>query len=710
MKNLKRVFLLSLCFMATQLSAQKQYTLTSPDSKVETTITADEHLTYTLKVDGHEVMQPTVLSIRLKDGTTWGVHPHVTNVSHKTVDEFVQTPFYRATSIRDHYTSILLRFKGKWGVEFRAYNSGIAYRFINYETRPLVIQQENVRFGFPDNYVATVPYVMNSENKPVAAQFANSFENQYTTGKISELSKSQLMFLPIIVDTGCASDAKWSNVSSDVSSSIPASSSSSTSASSSSSTSASAPSETCSNVQHIKIAITESDLNNYPGMYLQNCDNGLQGVFAPYPKTLKQGGHNRLQMLVTAPEDYIAKVEGKRSFPWRILAVARADKELAENNLSYLLGAPSRIEDTSWIKPGKVAWDWWNDWNLKGVDFRAGINTQTYKYYIDFASQHGIEYVILDEGWAVNLQADLMQVVPEIDLKEIVDYGKSKNVGIILWAGYYAFERDMENVCRHYAAMGVKGFKVDFMNRDDQLMTAFNHRAAEMAARYHLILDLHGSHKPAGINRTWPNVLNVEGVFGLEQMKWVPDETDQMKYDTQIPFLRQLSGPMDYTQGAMRNATRRSYHSSYTQPMSQGTRCHQLALYAVLDSPFNMLCDTPTNYEDEAECVELMAEIPTVWDETKVLQGEVGEYIVTARRKGRTWYIGGITNWTPRTLSVDLSFLGEASRQAVLFRDGINADRNAEDYKKESFQLNPSQPWEIRLAPGGGFVLKVSVQ
>ena len=664
MKLLKNLLILACCLIATGLSAQKQYTLTSPDKKVETTISAGEQLTYNLKIDGREVMKPSALSMQLTNGKIWGVKSRVSKVSRKSVDEQVKSPFYRANEIRDHYNTMLIQFSGKWAVEFRAYNDGLAYRFVNNNTRPFEIQHEEVTYQFDPQMVATIPHNNVSKTTPLEKQFANSFENTYTKKSIASQSASHLAFLPILVEVG----------------------------------------------QGVTLGITESDLNNYPGMYLLQENGYFKGVFAPYPKELKQGGHNRLEMKVVQPENFIAKVEGKRSFPWRILTIAREDKELAANNLSYLLGAPSRIEDTSWIKPGKVAWDWWNDWNIKGVDFRAGINTQTYKYYIDFASKHGIEYVILDEGWAVNLQADLMQIIPEIDLKEIVDYGKSKNVGIILWAGFYAFSRDMENVCRHYAAMGVKGFKVDFMNRDDQLMTAFNHRAAEMAAKYHLILDLHGSHKPAGINRTWPNVLNVEGVHGLEQMKWVPKETDQMLYDTQIPFIRQLSGPMDYTQGAMRNATKKNYYSCYSQPMSQGTRCHQLALYMVLDSPFNMLCDSPTNYEGEEECTRFIASVPTVWDETQILDGKVGEYIMTARRKGNTWYIGGITNWTPRTVTLDLSFLGSGQHKAVLFKDGINADRHAEDYVRKDVTVSAGQPIQLDMASGGGFSMKIDVK
>ena len=382
--------------------------------------------------------------------------------------------------------------------------------------------------------------------------------------------------------------------------------------------------------------------------------------------------------------------------------MAEEDRTLAASNLSYLLAEPSRLEDLSWIKPGKVAWDWWNDWNLDGVDFLTGVNNDTYKAYIDFAAENGIEYVILDEGWAVNLKADLMQVVDDIDLKELVRYGEERNVGIILWAGYYAFERDMENVCRHYSQMGIKGFKVDFMDRDDQLMTDFNRRAAAMCAKYHLILDLHGTHKPAGLHRTYPNVLNFEGVFGLEQMKW-SQEANQVKYDVMIPFIRQLAGPMDYTQGAMRNATRSNYHACYNEPMSQGTRCRQLALYVVLDSPFNMMCDTPGNYRRNQDCTDFIAGIPTVWDETRILDGKMGEYIVTARRKGDRWYVGGLTDWTPRDIEVDLSFIRSSGISGVLFSDGVNAHRTARDYRRQEVTLGSDGKLKVHLAPGGGF-------
>ena len=404
---------------------------------------------------------------------------------------------------------------------------------------------------------------------------------------------------------------------------------------------------------------------------------------------------------------YIAKADGARAFPWRV-AVIGSDADIASSDLSWLLSEPSRIADVNWIKPGKVAWDWWNYWNIIGVDFEAGVNTATYKHYIDFASENGIEYVIIDDGWAAGKGEDLMVINPDIDLEAILAHAAKKNVGIILWAGYGAFNRDMEAICKHYAGMGVKGFKVDFMDRDDQLMTGFNHKAAETAAKYGLLLDLHGTHKPAGLNRTWPNVLNFEGVHGLEQMKWSPGTVDQMKYDVTIPFARQVAGPMDYTQGAMHNATRSSYYPCGQQPMSQGTRCHQLALYMVLDAPLNMLCDSPSNYRKEPESTAFIADVPTVWDETRVLDGKIGEYIVTARRKGDTWWIGGITDWTPRDIEVDLTplSLGAGSRME-LFADGVNAHRNANDYVKSDMSVAPGSKMKFHLAPGGGFAAKI---
>lgn len=663
MKKLNLLLTCTCALFALSVQGQKQLLLSSPDGKLKSTITVGDKLTYDISCNGQQVLAPSPISATLDNGKVWGDKARLSKVTEKKNDTQIDAPFYRSSCVRDYYNELTLRFKGDYSVVFRAYNDGVAYRFVNHAKKPFCILNEEVDYRFPADVTASVPYVNAGKDGDYNGQFHNSFENVYTTAPISQLNKERLMFLPLVVQA----------------------------------------------TPEVKVCITETDLNNYPGLYLTNAkgSNSLSGIQAPYPKTMKQGGHNNLQMRVQTREEYIAKVDGPRNFPWRVAVVTTRDTQLAASNLSYLLAESSKLSDTSWIKPGKVAWEWWNDWNLCGVDFKTGVNNATYKAYIDFASQYGIEYVILDEGWAVNLKADLMQVVKEIDLKELVDYAAARNVGIILWAGYYAFERDMENVCRYFSEMGVKGFKVDFMDRDDQLMTDFNHRAAAMCAKYHLILDLHGTHKPAGLNRTYPNVLNFEGVHGLEQMKWRPAGFDQITYDVMIPFIRQVAGPMDYTQGAMRNATRENYYPSNSEPMSQGTRCHQLAMYIVLESPFNMLCDSPSNYMREPESTSFIAQVPTVWDETVVLDGKMGEYIITARRKGDTWYVGGLNNWDARDVEVDLSFLSSGSHKAVLFKDGVNAHRTARDYKREEVSVSSAQPLKVHLAPGGGFTLQI---
>ena len=660
---MKKLLILILIFTgAAAQGARPAYRLTSPDGRLTTTVALGDALTYDIEYDGQTLMQPSAIGLKLSDGRVWGSSARIAKAVRTSSDAVLSSPFYRSSTVRDHYNGLTLKMRDNWSVEFRVYDDGVAYRFATTAKDPFEIASEQADYRFPTDCAVTVPYVRDNAGS-IDAQWHNSFENVYTETTLSKLDSGRLIFLPAVVH---ANDG-------------------------------------------MNICFTETNLDDYPGMYLYNGDGGtsLEGRFAPYPLRCEPGGYNNIEVLVKERADYIARIEGPRTLPWRI-AVVGTDAGLAASDLSWLLAEPSKIDDTSWIRPGKVAWDWWNAWNISGVDFRAGINTETYEYYIDFAASQGIEYVIMDDGWAARHGEDLFEINTDIDLRRIIDYAASKNVGIILWAGYWAFDRDMERVCKHYAEMGVKGFKVDFMDRDDQLMTAFNYRAAETAARYGLVLDLHGTHKPAGLNRTWPNVLNFEGVHGLEQMKWSAATIDQMKYDATIPFIRQVAGPMDYTQGAMRNASRDNYRPVNSEPMSQGTRCHQLALYAVLDSPLNMLCDSPSNYMREPECTEFIASVPTTWDETVGLDGRVGEYVSIARRKGDTWYVGGMTDWNARTLTIDLGFLGEGAYTAELFRDGVNADKAARDYKRESVEIPADRKLTVKMAPGGGFALKIT--
>lgn len=657
------LFILAFVCWGIPAAAQKQLTLQSIDNKLKVDISVGNTIEYSVSHNGDLMLSNSPISMSLTNGVSFGVNSKLAGSFREKVNMTIVTSVYKRKKIKDNYNELTLRFKEGFSIIFRAYNDGIAYRFVSDLKKPFEVKNEEVKFNFPADQKAYIPYVIQAK-EPIEKQFYNSFENTYQQINISQWDKKRLAFLPLVVE----------------------------------------------GVNGKKVCITESDLTDYPGMYLYNGNgsNTLSGVFAPYPKEIKQGGHNMLQGEVQSREPYIAKYNGATNFPWRAIIISENDQELADNDMVYKLATPpNKLADVSWIKPGKVAWDWWNDWNLYNIDFRSGINNETYKYYIDFASEHGIEYVILDEGWAVNLQADLLQVVPEIDLKGLVDYANKKNVGLILWAGYYAFNKDIEGICKHYSEMGIKGFKVDFMDRDDQPMVNFHYRAAEIAAKYHMMLDYHGTYKPTGLQRTFPNVINFEGVHGLEQMKWSPESVDQVTYDVTIPFIRMVAGPVDYTQGAMRNASKGNYRPVNSEPMSQGTRCHQLAEYIIFESPLNMLCDNPSNYMREKECTEFIANVPTVWDNTIALNGKISEYVTIARKKGDAWYVGSLTNWDARTVELDLSFLGDGNYKAEVFKDGVNADRSGHDYKKEVIDIPSNRKLTISMASGGGYVMKI---
>ena len=691
----KHLLLLLFCGLLVTLSAQKER-LYSPDGKLLVIVNCSTgQLNYSVRntksnadTVGSVFITPSHIGLELDDATILGWKPKVVKTERKSVNQTVAAPIYRKSAIEESYNELTISFKGNYQVVFRAYNSGIAYRFVTKMKDSLIIKHETAEFNFSGetplewstgNYLHTralIPYVSRepTEDGDFSAQYCTSFENRYTDTPLSKMDNRRLAFLPLLVSQEYFQP--WTK------------------------SSKTYPQRTA--------VITEADLRDYPGMYLKHTSgNSMIGYFAPLPKKWVQGGHNNLQYVVKEREDYIAKTDGTRAFPWRVIAIAEEDKELVDNDLVYLLAEPSKVADISWIKPGKVAWDWWNFWNIWGVDFVAGINNDTYKYFIDFAAKYGIEYVILDEGWAVNGEADLFQVIPEIDLPMLVKYGESKGVGLVLWAGYAAMDQEMERVCKHYSEMGVKGFKVDFMDRDDQIVVNFYERMAAMAAKYHLFIDFHGAYKPTGLSRTYPNVLNYEGVFGLEQCKWVSADVDMVTYEVTIPFIRMLAGPMDFTQGAMRNAAKWCYHPSWNEPMSQGTRCRQLAEYVVFDAPFAMLCDAPSAYLEEPECTEFIANVPTVWDETRILDGKVSDFVISAKRKGDTWYIGALTDWNRRTFEIDLKALGITSGTVTMFVDGPNAHRKGIDYQKKTMAVPADGKLRGELAPGGGAAIMI---
>ena len=652
----------AMAFLMTSVivAAPKSYELSSPDGTVRTVVTVGDDVNYSVWKNSDRLLNPSVISMDLMDGSSYDASVKLQKVERSTVDNTLDALFYKKDKVRENYNELKLRFR-TYDLIFRAYDAGVAYRFVSKSKAPFKVKGEIAEFSFPEDWNAYVPYVR-ARAKGFENQFWNSFENRYENLPMSSWDTERLAFLPLMVQSP----------------------------------------------QGYKINIMESDLTDYPGMYLYNSDGDstLEAVFPRYPKDVEQGGHNMLQGVVKSREEYIAEYDGATAFPWRIVNISTEDKEMLDNDLVWLLGAPADPSaDWSWVKPGKVAWDWWNDWNLTGVDFKAGVNNATYEYYIDFASRNGIEYVILDHGWAVNLEADLFKVVPEIDLEKLVAYAAERNVGLVLWAGYWAFDKDMEKICEHYARMGIKGWKVDYMERDDQVVVDFYTRAAATAAKYRQFVDFHGGYEPSGLNRTYPNVLNYEGVFGLEQMKWSKPEVDMITYDVTFPYIRMAAGPVDYTQGAMLNAGRK-YVPNRSEPMSQGTRCHQLGMYVTYESPFNMLCDTPIHYEREKECTDFIASVPTVWDETVALDGKVGEYVIVARRSGDVWYIGGLTNWDARDVELDLNALGAGGWNVEMFADGVNVEKNAKDYKVVRTQN--TDKLKVRMASGGGFAARLT--
>lgn len=575
----------------------------------------------------------------------------------KTRRETIKAPYTHTPEYISEYNEAEISLGDGLTLTLRAYDDGVAYRFYTNKKGDIIIDDEIAEYKYPGSPDLYMAWSTNPE-KPMAMAFQNFYQ------KVSlDSVPSKYAFLPIAVD----------------------------------------------HKNGVKTVIMESDLVSYPGMFMvPDAKSGtLKGEFAKYPSKTDFYPW-RVQEYVTETEDFIAKTPGKHDFPWRIISITDKDTEMPVSNLVYSLARPSKIEDISWIKPGKVAWDWWNDWGLRGVDFKAGINNDTYKYYIDFASENGIEYIVLDEGWYDPKSGDMLTVVPDIDLPELVRYGKEKNVDIVLWTVFNVLDKQLEEACKKYSEMGIKGFKVDFLDRDDQTAVEMVERIADATSKHKLFLDLHGIYKPVGLNRTYPNILNYEAVFGMEEMKWSDKSVDMPEYDVTYPYIRMMSGPVDYTPGAMRNGQKADWNAIYYNPMSQGTRGHQTAAYVVYDSPFTMLCDSPSLYRKNQDWVDFVTALPVVFDSTKILDGTMGEYIVTMRNHGDRWYVGGMTDWEPRDYELDFSFLpaGKAFKATIL-KDGVNAAKQGDDYKIFNFKVTKDSKEKIHMAPGGGFVVSV---
>jgi alpha-glucosidase len=626
---------------------QKEYTVASPDARTVVTIAAGEQVTYAVKRDGAILVSPSLIGMTFGNGVTAGVRAEVKRTSTDSENRTIPRVIHQKSStVLEAYNERTIEFKDRTALIVRAYDNGIAYRWSIGWKGETIVKAETFTVR-----LAGEPMVW----FPEETSFMSHNERLYTHAALKTITDRQFASTPTLL----ASDGG----------------------------------------KHI--LISESDLADYPGLWLAGTgDNALHGLFPAF--VLEEHKKNDRDVEPTRRADYLAKTQAPRAFPWRLLAIADQDKDLLTNDLVFLLSRPSEIKDPSWVKPGKVAWDWWNANNIYGVDFRAGINNDTYKYYIDFASKNGIEYVILDEGWYP--LGDLLKQVPAIDVPELVAYAKSKNVGIILWVIWKTLDEQLQPALDLFASWGVKGIKVDFMQRDDQWMVNYYWNVAREAAARHMLVDFHGAYKPSGLNRTWPNMITSEGVRGLENDKW---STVTPKHCVTLPFIRMVAGPMDFTPGAMVNIPMSSFKPMFTTPASVGTRCQQLAMYVIYESPLQMLSDSPTRYMREPECMAFLGPVPSVWDRTIALDAKVGSYVLMARQSGKEWYVGGMTDEEGRTLSADLSFLGEGTWTAEIWQDGINADRNGNDFKQVTMKVTAASKLDVRMVSGGGWVARI---
>lgn len=651
MRSVTFVIITLIFSQALHAQKNKTYQLASPNNKMKIIISTGDKVAWSLQYNGEDIITPSPISLQLENETLGEKAVIVSSRTEKVNKSFEAINYHKKT-VKDEFNQLTLNCKGNYGIIFRAYDDAIAYRFFIKKNGEVIVKNEEATFAFVNDQKAWYPVQWDYRD---GKNFNSSFEALYHETNLSAFPKDSLAFLPLLVDVG----------------------------------------------QHKKAAILEADLEDYPGMYLHpGSNNSLSGVFAPYPLEAEVKERN---LIPTKRADHIAKTTGTRNFPWRVVVISEYDKQLLDQDIVQKLASPSRLTDVSWVKPGQVAWDWWNNWNVTHVDFKAGINTATYKYYIDFAAANKLQYIVMDEGWSD--KNDLMKIVPDINLSEIVNYGKQKNVDVILWATWYRVSQQMKDAFPYYGKMGIKGFKIDFFDRDDQLVVASTYAIAKLAAEHKLMVDYHGIYKPTGLQRTYPNVIGYEGVKGLENYKWANE--DQPGYAVTIPFIRMLSGPMDYTPGAMRNATRSTYFPNNDNPMSKGTRCNQIAMYIVYDAPLQMLSDNPTTYMKEKECTNFIVQIPTTFDTTVPLDGSVAEYVAIARKKDNNWYVGAMTNWDARSITIDLSFLPAGNYEAEIFSDGINADRDATDYRKEVKKVSAGEKLNIQLAPGGGWAARI---
>lgn len=622
------------------------YNLTSPDGNLVIHVEAAGQLKWSVRYMNQDILLPGAIAMQLNVNNEPGKDVRVRRKSEKTVNQILSPVVpVRSSKIRDHFNQLILEFRGNYSVEFRAYNDGAAYRFRTSMKNDIYVNRETVDLNFPSG---TMCYFPEEES------MVSHYERTYMYVRMDTIASHKMCSLPALFQVG-----------------------------------------------NMNALITEADLYDYPNMFLNG--TGSNTMKATFPSVVLEarpmpGSEDRNEEILKSAT-YIARTAGERTFPWRVCIIGNS-KTLLETNLVYQLSRDTKFTDVSWIKPGKVAWDWYNALNLYGVDFTAGINTETYKYYIDFASRYGLEYIILDEGWSRST-TNITEANADVDIMELIRYGKSKGVGIILWMLWKPLDENLEEILKTYAGWGIRGIKVDFMQRADQYVVNYYERVAGTAARYKLLVDFHGAFKPSGMQRAYPNLISSEGVKGNENNKWSADVTPE--HTVTLPFTRMVAGPMDFTPGALTNAQPGNFRISFYRPMSLGTRCHQVAMYVVFESPLQMLCDAPSTYYREEVTTSFISRIPTVWDETIALHAKVADYVAIARRRGDTWYVGAMTDSAPRELELDFGFLPEGQYNLEVMKDGINATRYASDCKFEKDTVDRYRKMEISLADGGGW-------
>lgn len=647
---MKYLLLSTIYIFISNISFGQEFTLFSPDKNIEVVLTLDSEIGINVHYQSYKLFELEDISLEIEGIDFSSGIKKIKKAETSSISRKLYPPIKeKYSAINEEFNELTLRFKSNYAFIIRVFNEGMAYRFQTFFSDSTVVNRENLSLQFEDR---------DSLHFQKSATFNSSYETPYQFKAINNISTEGYCCLPALV--------KKPN--------------------------------------GINVLVMESDLENYPGMWLKSTgNNSLKSAHAGYPAALINEGSPYRHGQVKVHENFIAKTTGTRSFPWRIFAISVNDAGLISNTLVYQLAKPTQIEDLSWIKPGVVTFDWWGRRNIYGTDFKSGVNTETAKYFIDFASEFEFEYFLFDDGWSE--QDDLFDINPNLNMEEVLAYAEEKNVKIMLWVIWNTFEKQEQRAWDQFEEWGISGIKFDFMNRDDQEMVQFYHQAAHEAAKRKMVIDFHGAYKPAGLRRLYPNVLTREALIEFEYNGWT--DYDTPKHHNLLPYIRMVAGPVDYIPFTTHNAQKKNFRPVGDMPMGQGTRAHSMALFVIMESPMQMLPDSPSDYYNEKECTEFISKIPVEWDDLKVLHAEIGENTILARKNGEDWYIGAITNWNTKEFEIAFDFLEEGEYQMEFIEDGINADTRAIDYLKKSIKVSSSDSLKIKLAPGGGWVARL---